>query len=195
MSKKIKIAIIISSVVAILCIVAVLAFFIVRQLQTKETVENVIEVYANEPIQERIEKEKVTNTDELLLQIDGESVVGAIRIDKINFEGLIYEGTSSDILEKGVGHFENSPYLDGNVCLAAHNTNKFWAKLHTLQEGDKITYTSFLGTNEYKVNKIVQISETDWTLLKNTDENILTLITCVKGKPTQRLCIQALQVN
>lgn len=195
MSKKIKIAIIISSVVVMLCIVAVLAFLIVKQLQTKETVENVIEVYANEPIQERIENTNVTNTDELLLQIDGESVVAAIRIDKINFEGLIYEGTSLDILEKGVGHFENSPYLDGNVCLAAHNTNKFWAKLHTLQKGDKIIYTSFLGTNEYKVNKIVQISETDWTLLKNTDENILTLITCVKGKPTQRLCVQALQAD
>lgn len=44
------------------------------------------------------------------MQIDGESVVGVIKIEQIDFEGLVYEGTSLDTLAKGVGHFENSSY-------------------------------------------------------------------------------------
>ncbi len=42
---------------------------------------------------------------------------------------------------------------------------------------------------------MLQISETDWTKLSNTTENMLTLLTCVKGKPTQRLCVQALETD
>jgi sortase A len=98
-------------------------------------------------------------------------------------------------LAKGVWHFESSSYLEGNVCLAAHNTNKFWAKLHTLETGDKITYISFLGTKEYQVTNKTQISETDWSLLENTNENTLTLITCVKGQKEKRLCVQATEIN
>lgn len=85
--------------------------------------------------------------------------------------------------------------LNGNVCLAAHNTNKFWAKLHTLQTGDKITYTSFLGTKNYYVVNITKIDETDWSLLQNSDENILTLITCVKNEKEKRLCVQAVELD
>ena len=108
---------------------------------------------------------------------------------------MIYEGTSLDTLDKGVGHFQNSSYLNGNVCLAAHNSSKYWAKLYTLENGDKITYISFLGTKEYMVNSITQIYATDWSKLEKTNENILTLITCVKGEPSQRLCVQALEVK
>lgn len=128
-----------------------------------------------------------------MLQIDGEKVLGVIKINKIGFEGLVYEGTSMDTLDKGIGHFESSPYLEGNVCLAGHNYIGVWKNLHTLQNGDKINYTSFLGTKEYEVNKIMQINENDWSNLENTNENIITLITCVKGKPTKRLVVQAIE--
>lgn len=98
-------------------------------------------------------------------------------------------------LAKGVGHFTNTPYLEGNVCLAAHNTNSYWAKLHTLSNGDKIQYTCFLGTKEYEVSNVSKISETDWDSLKNTDTNVLTLITCVKGQKDLRLCVQAKEIK
>ena len=109
-----------------------------------------MEIYCDENIQDRIDTD-FTDMDDLMQQIDGEYVIGVIKIDKIGFRGLVYKGTSLDTLSKGVGHFESSPYLNGNVCLAAHNTSQYWAKLHTLEIGDKITYTSFLGTKEYKV--------------------------------------------
>jgi sortase A len=198
MSKRTKKIIIISIIIVLIIIAIISALFIEKYLKNKSNINNVLDIYSIENIQERIDNENTTdetfNTDNLMLQIDGESVLGVINIDKIGYEGLIYEGTSLSILAKGVGHFTNSPYLYGNVCLAAHNTNKFWAKLHTLQNGDKITYTSFLGTKEYEVTEISSILETDWSKLSNTDENILTLITCIKGQKDKRLCVRAKEI-
>lgn len=166
----------------------------------KQNINLVYENYNDNVIQNRIideleSKENLNNIDDLMLQIDGTNILGIIKIDKINFEGFIYEGTSLKTLAKGVGHFENTPYLTGNVCLAAHNTNSYWAKLHTLSEGDKIQYTCFLGTKEYKVNSITKINETDWRPLENTTDNTLTLITCVKGQKELRLCVQAKEIK
>ena len=195
MSKKLKIAITVATSVLIIVIVIISTFFIVKHFKDKEKIDNIIEDYTDENIQDRLDNEAIKSTDDLMQQIDGEYVIGVIKIDKIGFSGLVYKGTSLDTLSKGVGHFDSSPYLNGNVCLAAHNTSKYWAKLHTLKKGDKIIYTSFLGTKEYSVTDMLQISETDWTKLSNTTENMLTLLTCVKGKPTQRLCVQALETD
>lgn len=195
MSKKLKIAITVATSVLIIIIVIISTFFIVKHFKDKEKIDNIIENYSDENIQDRLDNEDIKSTDDLMQQIDGEYVIGVIKIDKIGFSGLVYKGTSLDTLSKGVGHFDSSPYLNGNVCLAAHNTSKYWAKLYTLKKGDKIIYTSFLGTKEYIVTDMLQIFETDWARLSNTTENMLTLLTCVKGKPTQRLCVQALELD
>ena len=195
MNKKV---IIISVTVAFMIIAIISTFFVVKYFMNKTKINYVYEEYSSDNTQNRLDAENNNNeadsTDNLMLQIDGENVLGVIKIDKINFEGLIYEGTSMQTLAKGVGHFTNTPYLEGNVCLAAHNTNSYWAKLHTLSAGDKIHYTCFLGTKEYEVSNISKISENDWSSLGNTDTNTLTLITCVKGQKNLRLCVQAKEI-
>lgn len=196
MNKKV---IIISVTVAFMIIAVISTFFVVKYFINKNKIDYVYEEYSSDNTQNRLDAENNNNeadsTDNLMLQIDGENVLGVIKIDKINFEGLIYEGTSMQTLAKGVGHFTNTPYLEGNVCLAAHNTNSYWAKLHTLSNGDKIQYTCFLGTKEYEVSNVSKISETDWDSLKNTDTNVLTLITCVKRQKDLRLCVQAKEIK
>lgn len=196
MHKKV---IIISITVVLIIIATISTFFIVKYFMNKNKINYVYEEYSNDNTQNRLDTEnnniESDSTDNLMLHIDGENVLGVIKIDKINFEGLIYEGTSMQTLSKGVGHFENTPYIDGNVCLAAHNSNSYWAKLHTLSAGDKIHYTCFLGTKEYEVSNISKISETDWSSLENIDTNTLTLITCVKGQKNLRLCVQAKEIK
>lgn len=196
MHKKV---IIISITVVLIIIATISTFFIVKYFMNKNKINYVYEEYSNDNTQNRLDTEnnniESDSTDNLMLHIDGENVLGVIKIDKINFEGLIYEGTSMQTLSKGVGHFENTPYIDGNVCLAAHNSNLYWAKLHTLSTGDKIHYTCFLGTKEYEVSNISKISETDWSSLENIDTNTLTLITCVKGQKNLRLCVQAKEIK
>lgn len=200
MNKKIKLIIIISIILMLSCSIIGVIFLMFRHYTKKQNINLVYENYNDNVIQNRIideleSKENLNNIDELMLQIDGTNILGIIKIDKINFEGFIYEGTSLKTLAKGVGHFENTPYLTGNVCLAAHNTNSYWSKLHTLSKGDKIQYTCFLGTKEYKVNSITKINETDWSPLENTTDNTLTLITCVKGQKELRLCVQAKEIK
>lgn len=200
MNRKIKIIITISIITMLICAFAVSYLIISKYFTKKSNINFVYNNYNDSNVQNRIENElnneqQDNYIDNLILQIDGENVLGVIKIDKINFEGLIYEGTSLKTLAKGVGHFENTPYLTGNVCLAAHNTNSYWSKLHTLSKGDKIQYTCFLGTKEYKVNSITKINETDWSPLENTTDNTLTLITCVKGQKELRLCVQAKEIK
>lgn len=195
MSTKIKRSIIISIIIIFIILIAISSFFIVRYFSDKNKISNIYETYSDDNIQNRIEIQNVTTDEDLMLEIDGEKVVGVIKIDKIGYEGPIYEGTTLDTLAKGVGHLSNSPYFNGNVCLAAHNTSKFWAKLNTLENGDTITYTSFLGTKEYVVSNIEIINETDWSDTENTEDNRITLITCVKGQKEKRLCVQALEKN
>ena len=195
MNKRIK-RVIILSIVAIIIVIAIIAsYFIVKNRKNQENIQNVLETYTEDTVSDRLNNDEVTSANDLMLKIDGETVLGVIKINKIDYEGLIYEGTSLDTLDKGVGHFEHSPYLNGNVCLAGHNYKNCWAKLHTLESGDLITYTSFLGSKQYKVNQVIKIAETDWSLLENTDENILTLITCVENKPKLRRCVQAIEVK
>lgn len=168
-----------------------LIFFLNYYNHTK-MIKKVSNIFQEVCVQNNIQD--IKSISDLSIQVNELTVVGIIKIEKINFEGLVYEGTSSNILEKGVGHFECSPLTKGNICLAAHNTNKFWAKLNILQIGDIITYENILGTKDYKVFSSTQIEETDISYLENTKDNILTLITCVKNIPDKRLCVQAIEI-
>ena len=119
MSKSIKRAIAILICVIIIVIAIVSTFFIVKSIHEKTIIDKVYHIYSNDYIQDNLDNNNVENTtqDELLLQIDGETVLGVIKIEKIGYEGLIYEGTSLETLAKGVGHFEHSPYLE-RYCMS-----------------------------------------------------------------------------
>jgi LPXTG-site transpeptidase (sortase) family protein len=195
MRKNIKKAIVVSSIVMIMIIAIISTFFIVKYCINKANINKVNEIYSVDNIQERLNTEDNTIKDDFLLQIDGESVLGVVKIEKIGFEGLVFEGTTLDTLSKGVGHFESSKIIDGNVCLAAHNYSNMWKNLYTVSNGDIIEYACALGYKKYKVSDIKQIEDTDISVLENTQDNMITLITCVKNVPSKRLCVQAKEIS
>lgn len=63
-----------------------------------------------------------------------------------------------------------------------------------MQFGDIITYQTNFFTRNYKVDNIQTVLETDWSLLQETEQNKLTLVTCVANKKLQRLCVQATEI-
>ncbi len=69
----------------------------------------------------------------------------------------------------------------------------YFEKVKDLQTGDEVIYKTPYGTRIYEVKMSTIIQDTDWSYLQETDENIITLITCVRNKPEQRLCVQAVQ--
>ena len=147
--------------------------------------------------------EQLDNTDDVEQEVtedDGfeEDLIGSLKIEKINLNGTVKEGSTNEILRDYIGHIEETAKYDGNVGLAAHNRgNKYsyFARINELEPGDEIVYTTKYGERKYIVDTKKEILETDWSNLEGTSDNRLTLITCIKNKVNQRLCVQAVQEN
>ena len=117
--------------------------------------------------------------------------LGTLKIPAIDLSVKIYEGTDSDTLHKGVGHFEDSSIWSGNVALAGHNrgTMQPFNKLHKLEVGDEVTLKTKLGMRTYKVVSVSKIDYDDRSGLAVTRENRLTLYTCVQDESEYRWCV------
>ena len=125
-------------------------------------------------------------------------VIGILTIEKIGLKASVKEGSDNQTLKNYIGHIEDTAIYDGNVGLAAHNRGNqysYFARINELEIGDIITYQTNFFTRSYKVDNIQTILETDWSLLQDTQENKLTLITCITNKRVQRLCVQATEVK
>lgn len=119
-----------------------------------------------------------------------------LEIPNINLKADIQEGTTKEVMEQFIGHFEESKTWVGNVCLAAHNRgyqNNYFSKIKTLKEGNKIIYYYKGSSREYLVEKNDIIKATDLSCLENTEDNTLTLITCVENEPDYRRCVKAIE--
>lgn len=124
--------------------------------------------------------------------------VWCLEIPSINLKANIKEGTTKEIMDDYIGHFEESQKENGNVCLAAHNRgykNNYFENIKSLKEGDKIYYQYQSCKKEYEVVSQIIIKDTDWTNLENTNDNTITLITCVENQKEYRRCIQGKEVK
>lgn len=155
---------------------------------TKNNNSKMSEENITEPIEENVELNQKTI----------EESEWALKIQKINLEAKINEGTTKEVMDEYIGHFEETPKEVGNIGLAAHNRgykNNYFENLKKLQIRDEITYIYKGKEKNYKVSKISIIKDTDWSMLENTEENELTLITCVENEPEYRRCVKAEEIR
>ena len=120
-----------------------------------------------------------------------------IEIPKINLVAPIAEGTSANIMNEYVGHFEETPKNKGNIGLAAHNRGykiNYFRDLKLLQKGDLIIYTYNGEISKYSVNELGIIKDIDWSKLESSSQDKLTLITCLEDEPEYRRYIQAVKL-
>lgn len=97
-------------------------------------------------------------------------------------------------MDEFIGHFEESKTWNGNVCLAAHNRgypNNYFSKIKQLKEDDEIIYYYKNFNRKYKIEKNDIIQATDLSCLEDTEENTITLITCIENEPNYRRCVKA----
>ena len=182
-------------IILLLCMLIIeILYGMFNNIKAKKEIEHIENKIEKTDIQNEIMTEENTDLLDFAEEIDGRKVIGTIEIEKIDYKGIVYENTELSTLKYGVGHFTSSPYINGNVCLAAHNTDQFWARLKEPSTGDKILYKTFWGNKSYEVFNSSIIDEMDFSLLENSDQNIITLITCVKNNKPKRLCVQAKEI-
>lgn len=140
---------------------------------------------------EEIINEKTVET----LSIDNSSNIGYLTIDSIGLDAApIRNGTSLQNLEKAIGHFSETPFFSGNICLAAHNGGykySFFENLKDIKLNAEISYITKYSEKKYYVSEIKEIAETDLSVLNQTENNQLTMITCITNQREKRLCVIA----
>jgi len=178
-----------------------LNFILIKFEKSQKKEENstlVLKTSQTNPILEKKENVEEKTEKEEVIENQYKTNQWRIFISKINLDAPILEGTSKEVLRRGVGHFTSTSKWNGNIVLAAHNRGykyNFFQEIKRLEIGDFIEYQTEQGKRTYQVYEKEKIKETNLSILENTKENKLTLITCVENLPEYRLCVQAKEIN
>ena len=125
--------------------------------------------------------------------------VGILRIPDIGLEMVVVEGTGTEDLKKGPGHYVDTAFPwepTGRVGIAGHRTTygqPFWS-LQELRGGELIELVTEFGTFTYRVTRqLVGPPDASWTL-NQTKEPSLVLTTCTpRFSASQRLFVFAVR--
>ena len=154
--------------------------------------ENLKYTEENEHLDSSIQVSKEENN----VEIQPEEFLWYLEIPSINLKAKINEGTTKEIMDEYIGHFEETSKFDGNVGLAAHNRgykNNYFENLKKVKKEDIIFYYYNGQNKKYRVISNSIIEDTDWSIFEQTQDNIITLVTCVENEPTYRRCVQAIE--
>ena len=189
MNKGIKICLIVIPLVVLTIIISVFLVQKYKIFSANKKADETIVVGDNKEIQEleTLEQKEIKQNDS----------IGTLTIPDILLDNApIKESVELSTLSEAIGHFTSTSLYSGNVGLASHNgggKGDYFKNLNKVKEGSEIYYQTDFGVRRYIVKTIAIIDETDWSYLQETEDNRITLITCVKGQKSKRLCVQALE--
>ncbi|WP_226536306.1 class D sortase [Fictibacillus halophilus] len=126
------------------------------------------------------------------------SIIGKLSINKIDLTIPIMEGASQANLKVAAGHMKGTSPIGetGNAAIAAHRSytyGKQFNRLPEVESGDLIQVETTQKILTYKITEKLLVLPTDLSVLQNnTNESIITLITCHPMKnPTHRYIVKA----
>lgn len=130
-------------------------------------------------------------------------MMGSIRIPVIQVNLPIYHGTSAEVLAKGVGHMEMTPFPiggEGNHSVLTGHTALPDARLFTdldrLREGDVFYLHIYKMTLAYQVDQITVVTPENTTpLIPEAGQDHVTLVTCTPyGINSHRLLVRGVRI-
>ena len=137
----------------------------------------------------------IDHNEQTVIHYDDE--LGTLTIPDILLDNApIRESVELSTLSQTIGHFPSTSIYEGNIGFASHNSGDkgdFFKNLNKINIGSEIYYQTNYGTKRYVVTIKTVINDDDWSYLQETEDNRITLITCVKGQKSKRLCVQALE--
>lgn len=105
--------------------------------------------------------------------------LGSLSIPALGKTIPIIQGTRSDDLRKGVGHFAQSvlPGQKDNCVLSGHRDTVF-SGLGALKTGDEFVVQTARGDYTYRIKRIRIVHADDRTVIVPTNHAVLTVTTC-----------------
>jgi len=127
---------------------------------------------------------------------DTRTPVALLRIPALDIEVAVLEGTDEVTLNRGVGHIDGTPMPGhgGNMGLAGHRDG-FFRPLKDVETGTRIELETLTGSLTYRVTDVWIVDPSDVSVLADTAEPALTLVTCYPfyfvGNAPQRYIVRA----
>jgi len=105
--------------------------------------------------------------------------VAVLRVNKLQLEVPVFEGTSDRVLNRGAGRIEGTARIGdpGNIGIAAHR-DSFFRGLKDVGIGDSMELETPAGTQTYVIDSIKLVEPNDVSVLENQSIPELTLVTC-----------------
>ena len=138
------------------------------------------------------------------LKVEGTSIIGYVKIDKIGVEMPVYHGTSDEVLNIGVGHLEGSSLPVGgentHSVMSAHRglpSAKMFTDLDRLEPGDTFQIIVLDQVLTYQVDQVKVVTPREIGDLQIIDGgDYCTLFTCTPyGINTHRLLVRGIRIE
>ncbi len=132
-----------------------------------------------------------------IISTSNKKAVAQLIIEDIDLTAPIFESTDDEALNIGIGRVEGSGTIngEGNLALAGHR-DSFFRELGKLSKGSIIELKTIKGdVNYYRITNTFITNPKDVTVLADSEQSELTLITCYPfyfiGSAPQRYIVKA----
>lgn len=192
---------------AIFYILLIVAIVVCGMIICKYISEYINEIESQETVEAFSNIDFSENTEESQMQLEykGYSIIGIVKIPKINIEypileiGNIDPENAKEPMKISIIKYWGEKVNDyGNLSIAGHNNKSgtMFGKTKNLNKGDIIELTDLEGkTIQYSIYDIFVTTPNDVNILLPKDESVreVTLITCTNGNK-QRLILKAQEI-
>ena len=113
------------------------------------------------------------------LAVEADPPLAVMNIDKLGIQVPVYDGADDFNLNRGVARIQGTAAVDGrgNLGIAGHRDG-FFRGLKDIDVGDRIELQTIRGTVSYAVSSILIVDPSDVSVLADTEERTITLVTC-----------------
>ena len=123
-------------------------------------------------------------------------VLGVLEIPSVSLKVPVYATNTDLVMDRGAGIIDGMayPHEPGNIGISGHRDGYFRV-LKDVKKGDAIVLQSLEGEKQFRIDDIQVVEISDKRLLRDTDDQSLTLVTCYPfyfvGHAPQRYIVTA----